>query len=136
MSFYISQSLKKCFCTPLKFFLKFIFFFQFIYLKVYPRSIVWVETGSKVSLLTLLLSILFSKKTLPFPHSSVLETTQTWGSVGKNPPANAGVTGDLGSVPGLRSSLGEIPFPKGNPLQYSLWFRSLVGYSPWGIKKS
>ena len=32
----------------------------------------------------------------------------------KNPPANAGDTGDVGSVPGLGRSFGE-----GNPLQYS-----------------
>ena len=38
------------------------------------------------------------------------------GSVVKNPPATAGDTGDLGSIPGSgRSSEGE----NGNPLQYS-----------------
>ena len=34
----------------------------------------------------------------------------------KNPPANAGDIGDIGSIPGLGSSLGE---ENGNPLQYS-----------------
>ena len=34
----------------------------------------------------------------------------------KNPPANAGGTRDMGSVPGWGSSTGE---GKGNPLQYS-----------------
>ena len=34
----------------------------------------------------------------------------------KNPPASAGDTGDVGSIPGLRRSPGE---GKGNPLQYS-----------------
>ena len=34
----------------------------------------------------------------------------------KNPPANAGDTGDAGSIPGLGRSLGE---GNGNPLQYS-----------------
>ena len=33
----------------------------------------------------------------------------------KNPPANAGDTGDTGSIPGLGRSPGE---GKGNPLQY------------------
>ena len=34
----------------------------------------------------------------------------------KNPRANAGDTGDTGSIPGLGRSLGE---GNGNPLQYS-----------------
>ena len=34
----------------------------------------------------------------------------------KNPPANAGDTGDTGSIPGSRRSLGG---GHGNPLQYS-----------------
>ena len=36
------------------------------------------------------------------------------GSVIKNPPANAGDTREMGSIPGLGRSLGG-----GNPLQYS-----------------
>ena len=38
------------------------------------------------------------------------------GSVIKNPPANAGHIGDLGSIPGLGRSPRE---GNGNPLQYS-----------------
>ena len=37
-------------------------------------------------------------------------------SVVKNPPASAGDSGDMGSIPGLRRSPGE---GNGNPLQYS-----------------
>ena len=36
----------------------------------------------------------------------------------KNPPANAGDAGDIGSIPGLGRSPGE---GNGNPLQYSCW---------------
>ena len=36
----------------------------------------------------------------------------------KNPPANAGDTGDIGSIPGLGRSPGE---GNGSPLQYSCW---------------
>ena len=49
----------------------------------------------------------------------------------RNPPANAGDTRDVGSIPGLRRSPGE---GNGNPLQYSFLGnhgqRSLVGYRP------
>ena len=38
------------------------------------------------------------------------------GTVVKNPPANAGDTGDLGSIPGSVRSPGE---GNGKPLQYS-----------------
>ena len=38
------------------------------------------------------------------------------GTVVKNPPANAGDTGDTGSIPGSGRSSGE---GNGNPLQYS-----------------
>ena len=38
------------------------------------------------------------------------------GTVVKNPPANAGDTGDVGLIPGLRRSLGG---RNSNPLQYS-----------------
>ena len=41
-----------------------------------------------------------------------------FGSVVKNPPANAGDAGDMGSIPGLGISPGE---GNGNPLQYSCW---------------
>ena len=56
----------------------------------------------------------------------------------KNPPANAGATGDVGSIPRLgRSPEGG----HGNPLQYSCLEtphgqRSLVDCSPWGHKES
>ena len=44
------------------------------------------------------------------------------GSAVKNPPANAGDTGDAGSIPGLgRSPAGG----NGNPLQYSCWENSM-----------
>ena len=53
----------------------------------------------------------------------------------KNLPANAG---GMGLIPALGRSPGE---GNGNPLQYSclknsMDKRSLVGYSPWGGKKS
>ena len=55
----------------------------------------------------------------------------------KNLLANAGDVGDMGSIPGLGRSPGE---GNGNSLQYSCLenphgLRSLVGYSPWGLKE-
>ena len=55
-----------------------------------------------------------------------------------NLPANAGDTGDAASVTGLGRAPGE---GNGNPLHYSCpgkyrRQRSLVGYSPWGLKES
>ena len=56
----------------------------------------------------------------------------------KNLPANSGDISDTGSIPGLGRSLGG---RHGNPLQYILAWenphgqRSLVGYSPWGLKR-
>ena len=56
----------------------------------------------------------------------------------KNPPANAGDTGNADSIPGL----GRSPeVGNGNPLQSSclensMVRSSLVGYSPWGCKES
>ena len=55
----------------------------------------------------------------------------------KNLPANAGDPRDMGSMP----RLGKFPGGgNGNPLQYSCLKshgqRSLVGYSPWGLKES
>ena len=56
----------------------------------------------------------------------------------KNPPANAGDTGDTSSTPGLQRSLGE---GNGSPLQYSCpehfvdrgaWW---APYSPWGHRE-
>ena len=40
----------------------------------------------------------------------------------KNPPANAGDTGDMGSIPGSRKSPGGGNI---NPLQYSHWENSM-----------
>ena len=59
------------------------------------------------------------------------------GTVLKNPPANAGGAGDVGSIPGLGRSLGE---GNGNPLRYLCLEnphgqRSLVGYSSQGHKE-
>ena len=56
----------------------------------------------------------------------------------KNPPANAGDTRDMGSIPGSGRSPGE---ENGNPLQYSCLRkfhgqRSLAGYGSQGRKKS
>ena len=54
----------------------------------------------------------------------------------KNPPANAGDTGDVGPIP----VLGRSPGGDGNPLQYSClensMDRGLAGYWPWGHKES
>ena len=55
----------------------------------------------------------------------------------KNPSANPGDAGDVGSIPGS----GRFPGGGyGNPLQYSCLEnpqgqRSLAGYSPWGHKE-
>ena len=60
------------------------------------------------------------------------------GSMVKNLPANAGDTGDRGSVPGSGRSPGV---GNGNSLQYSCLEKShgqrrtLVGYSLWGHKE-
>ena len=50
-----------------------------------------------------------------------------YGSVVKNPPANAGDARDAGSIPGLRRSPGV---GNGNPLQYSCLENSM-GIEPW-----
>ena len=54
----------------------------------------------------------------------------------RNPPANAGDTGDTGSIPGLNRSPGG---GHGNPLQYSCLGNpmeaSLMGYSPRSHKE-
>ena len=59
------------------------------------------------------------------------------GKVVKNPPANAGGTRDMGSIPGLGRSPGE---GNGNPLQYSCLENSM-GRGAWraaihGVTKS
>ena len=55
----------------------------------------------------------------------------------KNPPANAGDTGEEGLIPGSGRSPGE---GNGNPFQYSSLGNSrdisLEGYSPQGRKES
>ena len=56
----------------------------------------------------------------------------------KNPPAIAGDTRDVNSIPELGRSPGG---GNGNPLQYFLpgeshGQRSLAGYGPWGHKES
>ena len=55
----------------------------------------------------------------------------------KNPPANAGDTGDTGSIPGLGRSPGE---GHGNPLQYS-YLENPMDRGAWqatvdGVEKS
>ena len=56
----------------------------------------------------------------------------------KNPPASAGDTGDMGSIPRLGRPSGA---GIGNLLQYSCLEnpmkeeRSLMGYRPWGHKE-
>ena len=60
------------------------------------------------------------------------------GSVIKNPPTNAGNSGDVVSIPRLGRSPGE---GNGHPLQYSLpgkshGQRSMAGYSPSVTKES
>ena len=56
---------------------------------------------------------------------------------GSEVKASAWNAGDLGSIPGSGRSPGE---GNGNPLQYSCLKNpmdgGLVGYSPWGRKKS
>ena len=60
------------------------------------------------------------------------------GSVVKNLPANAGVTGDAGLIPGSGRSSGGV---NGNPLQYSCQDNPMdrgAGWAtcPWGRKES
>ena len=55
----------------------------------------------------------------------------------KNPPANAGNTGDMSSIPGFGKSPGE---ENGNPLQYS-YLENSVDRGAWraivhGVAKS
>ena len=61
------------------------------------------------------------------------------GSVIKNPPANAGDTGDEGSFPGLGKSPGRGHEPILEPTRVFLpgeshGWRKMTGYSPWGHK--
>ena len=52
------------------------------------------------------------------------------GSVVKSPPANAGVVGEMGSIPGPGRSPGV---GKGNPLQYSYLYNSMDRGAWWYI---
>ena len=45
----------------------------------------------------------------------------------KTPPANAKDRRDASSIPGVRN---------GSPVQYSCLGNPMVGYSPWGCKRS
>ena len=77
-------------------------------------------------------------------HHNMTFETISWSNSGfpggaavKNPPANAGDSRDMGSVPGSGRSSGG---GNGNLLQYSFLKkshgqRSLVGYSPWDCKR-
>ena len=70
----------------------------------------------------------------------LLEVVLDWAfqvaPVVKNQPADAGDTGDSGSIPGSgRSSGGGRPTPVFLPGE-SHGQRSLVGYSPWGHRES
>ena len=51
-----------------------------------------------------------------------LPRMQSGGSLVKNPPANAGDTKDVGSIPGWGRYPGE---GNDNPLQYSCWENSM-----------
>ena len=58
------------------------------------------------------------------------------GSMVKNPPANAGDVGDVGSIPGSRRSLGVENDNHSSILAWKILQRSLAGYSSWGCKES
>ena len=55
-------------------------------------------------------------------------------SVVKNPSANAGDAGDIGSIPGSGTSLEEEMAAHSNILVWKIPC-SLAGYSPWGRKR-
>ena len=55
-------------------------------------------------------------------------------SVVKNPPANAGGAGDLGSIPGSGRSLEEEMATHSSLLVWKITC-SLAGYSPWGRER-
>ena len=55
----------------------------------------------------------------------------------KNPPVNAGDTGDVGSTPELERSLEKETATHFSVLAWSIpWTESLAGYSPRGHKES
>ena len=54
----------------------------------------------------------------------------------KNPPANAGDTRDMGSIPGLEDLLEEDMATHSTLLLWRIpWTESLAGYSPQGCKE-
>ena len=53
----------------------------------------------------------------------------------KNPPASAGDTGDMGSIPGSGTSPGEVMAAHSSILAWRVPQRSLAGYRPWGRKE-
>ena len=92
----------------------------------------------------------WSSKSEEHPESRAWETARTWdfslcrgmpgfpgGSVVKNPPANAGDTGNLGSILGSGRSPGE---GSSNPLQCSCLENSIDGGASWatvhGVSRS
>ena len=78
--------------------------------------------------------VMFQISTNWFLELNTFEKGFPGGSDGKESDCNAG---DLGSIPGLGRSPGEV---HANPVQYSCLEnpheqRSLMGYSPWGHKE-
>ena len=102
--------------------------------KIYKLDRFGVKLCGMEELLIFFCNTLSSKK---FSPHTILGSFPS-GSAVKNPPANAGDAGDVGSIPGLGRSLEE---GNSNPLQVSglgnlHGQRSLEVYGPWGCKKS
>ena len=69
------------------------------------------------------------KKTMGFKSHKIIKVGFPSGAALKNPPANLGDAGDVGSIPGSGRSPGE---ENGNPLQkWQPTAVSLPGKSPW-----
>ena len=99
-----------------------------------------MEPGTCLKSLTLLQQRVFGITLLwVVTPNWVLFVTTNCGAVLKNPPANAGDAGDVGSIPGLGRSPGE---KNGNPFQYCCLENSmdrggsLAGCRIWGHKES
>ena len=66
-------------------------------------------------------------------YLTIYDTGSPGGSVVKNPPANAGDAGDMGSVPGLERSPGrgnDNPLwysCLGNPINRGVWWATVYG---------